>query len=81
MPRLPIHEDYAFWLRLLRSGAVARGLPEVLADYRVHPGSASANKLKGAMAVWRILAAEGIPPAPRTVHFTRYAARALRRRL
>lgn len=81
MPALPIHEDYAFWLTLLRGGAVARGLPEVLADYRVQPGSASANKLRGAMAVWRILAAEGIAPPARTVHFTRYALRALRRRL
>lgn len=81
MPLLPIHEDYAFWLGLLRGGAVARGLPEVLADYRVRPGSASANKIRGAAAVWRILGAEGIGPVARSAHFARYVRAALRRRL
>jgi teichuronic acid biosynthesis glycosyltransferase TuaG len=81
MPALPMHEDYAFWLGLLRRGVVARGLPEVLADYRVRPGSASANKLKGAAAVWRILRDEGVAPGTRMLRFSAYAATALRRRL
>ncbi|WP_176559293.1 glycosyltransferase family 2 protein [Rubellimicrobium roseum] len=81
MPLLPMHEDYAFWLALLRDGAVAWGLPEVLADYRVRPGSVSANKVRGAAAVWRILGAEGVRPAERVLHFSRYVRTGLARRL
>ncbi|WP_210527761.1 glycosyltransferase family 2 protein [Rubellimicrobium arenae] len=81
MPLLPMHEDYAFWLGLLRGGAVAQGLPEVLADYRVSPGSASSNKARAAAAVWRILGDEGLGPVRRSVSFARYALTGLRRRL
>ena len=80
MPILPMHEDYAFWLRLLRDENVAIGLPEILAEYRVRPGSLSANKLAGAASVWRILAAEGIGPPLRVASFCRYARTALLRR-
>ena len=81
MPLMPTRHDYALWLRLLRQGAVAHGLPEVLAEYRVRPGSLSSNKLKGALAVWRLLGDEGIGPAQRALGFARYAGRAVRRRL
>ncbi|MBP1805948.1 glycosyltransferase family 2 protein [Rubellimicrobium aerolatum] len=81
MPLLPTRHDYALWLRLLRTGAVAHGLPEVLAEYRVRPGSLSSNKLKGALAVWRLLGDEGVGPARRTAGFARYAARSVVRRL
>lgn len=81
MPLLPMHEDYAFWLGLLRKGESAHGLQEVLAEYRVRPGSLSANKIKGAMAVWRILAAEGVGPLRRTINFAHYAKNAVWHRL
>lgn len=81
MPLRDMHEDYAFWLALLREGAVAHGLPEVLAEYRVRPGSASADKRRTARAVWEILCDEGLPLPRRSLNFMRYAARALARRL
>ena len=48
------HEDYAFWLDLLRSGFTAVGVTEVLAGYRVISGSRSFDKLKSARNRWRV---------------------------
>lgn len=81
MPARDMHEDYAFWLMLLREGAVAHGLPQVLAEYRVHPGSASANKRHAARAVWEILGTQGLSAPQRLLCFLRYAFRAFARRL
>ena len=48
------HEDYVYWLSLLKSGCSAQGLNEVLAFYRVRQGSVSNNKLKAAGFQWNI---------------------------
>ncbi len=48
------HEDIAFWFQLLRNGAVARGVPEVLASYRQRTGSKTANKITSAIRRWGI---------------------------
>ena len=50
-----MHEDYALWLSLLRTGCKAYGLQKKLALYRVVKGSLSSNKLKAAKGTWRIL--------------------------
>ncbi len=81
MPDRAMHEDYAFWLMLLREGAVAHGLPQVLAEYRVHPGSVSADKRHAARAVWEILGTQGLSAPQRLLCFLRYAFRAFARRL
>lgn len=54
MPPLARRQDYGLWLQLLARGGEAHGLPEVLADYRVRPGSLSSNKLVAAAATWRV---------------------------
>lgn len=54
MPPLPRRQDYGLWLTLLARGGEAHGLPEPLADYRVRPGSLSANKLAAAAGTWRV---------------------------
>ncbi len=54
MPPLARRQDYGLWLRLLARGGEAHGLPEVLADYRVRPGSLSSDKLAAAAATWRV---------------------------
>lgn len=48
------HEDYAFWLRLLRNGLQAAGCREILAYYRLQNGSRSHNKLRAAKNRWMI---------------------------
>lgn len=81
-PALPMHEDYAFWLRLLRGGAIATGLPQVLARYRVAPASHSGRKWRAAGATWAILRAEpGVGPLRAAAGFACYAVRALGRRI
>mgnify|MGYP003307884766 CR=1 FL=1 len=55
--RFPVdvyHEDIALWFTLLRDGAVARGVPEVLAAYRQRENSRAANKLTSACRRWVI---------------------------
>ena len=55
--RFPVgiyHEDIALWFSLLRDGAVARGVPEVLAAYRQRENSKTANKLTSACRRWVI---------------------------
>ena len=82
MPELRRRQDWGLWLKLLRGGVAARGLPEVLADYRVRPGSLSANKLVAARATWAVLReAEGLPRLAAGRCFLSYAARGLARRL
>ncbi len=79
MPPLPLRQDYALWLTLLRQGGVARGLDEVLADYRVGAGSLSGSKLRAARGTWAVLRREGLP-LPRTLWcFGHYALSGLSR--
>ena len=79
MPPLPLRQDYALWLALLRQGGEAHGLNEVLADYRVVPGSLSASKFRAARGTWAVLRAEGLP-LPRALWcFGHYAAASLAR--
>nr|WP_317365530.1 glycosyltransferase [uncultured Blautia sp.] len=47
-------QDYATWLRLLRTGAIARGINETLVRYRISEGSLSSNKFKSIQQVWEI---------------------------
>lgn len=50
------HEDYVFWLEMVRRAGTAACVPfdGPLAWYRVHGGSVSSNKLKAARWQWRI---------------------------
>lgn len=48
-----MHEDYACWLRILRSGVIAYGVDEPLVEYRVSSHSKSGNKIKSGLMIWR----------------------------
>ena len=75
------HEDYAFWLRLLKQGFVAQGLNVDLARYRVSNGSVSGNKLRSATWVWRIYRdVEGLGFSYALWCLANYLYRAVRRR-
>lgn len=47
-------QDYATWLKLLRTGTVAVGINETLVQYRVTEDSLSANKFNSIRQVWDI---------------------------
>ncbi|MHA3916648.1 glycosyltransferase family 2 protein [Halovulum sp. GXIMD14793] len=53
-PDLPMRQDYAHWLSLLRRGHGAIGLPELLTTRRIVSTALSANKLKAARHTWRV---------------------------
>jgi teichuronic acid biosynthesis glycosyltransferase TuaG len=82
MPEVRRRQDYGLWLALLKGGGHAHALPEVLADYRVHPGSLSADRLAAVRATWTLLReVEGLS-APRTAWLMGHnLARGLAKRL
>ncbi len=54
MPPLRRRQDFGLWLEILSRVPHAHALPEVLADYRVHPGSLSADRLGALRATWTL---------------------------
>jgi hypothetical protein len=48
------HEDYAYWLTILKTGLIAKNTGTVEARYRVKTDSVSGNKIKAALWTWNI---------------------------
>ena len=55
-----IHEDYACWLKILKTGRTAYGVNEPLLIYRLSDSSKSGNKLRSAAMNWRTYRAAGL---------------------
>lgn len=72
-----IHEDFALWLSILKTGAEARGLNEPLLRYRVTAGSKSGDKLKSAAMTYKTYRAAGVPKPALYVNFALYTLRSL----
>lgn len=47
-----MHEDFACWLQILRTGRIAYGIDEPLLIYRLSSNSKSSNKIKAAVMNW-----------------------------
>ncbi len=74
------HEDYAFWLSILKSGYIARSTSTVTALYRVRRDSVSANKLRVISWQWHIYRkVENIGIMRSAYYFCFYAIGALRK--
>ncbi|HGG9050788.1 glycosyltransferase family 2 protein [Enterobacter hormaechei] len=54
MPLIRTGQDYALWLKLLKSGKKAHLLNEILTRYRILPNSISRNKFKKSQRQWNI---------------------------
>lgn len=58
MPDIRMRQDFALWLRLLKisqnHGYSCAGVPESLAQYRVHGAGMTRNKLRAAVYQWRV---------------------------
>ena len=66
--------DYLLWLGILKTGACAYGLNEVLAYYRTGHMSVSKNKLKVSRYYWGIIRHnEKLPLLKAAFYFVRYA--------
>lgn len=77
------HEDYVFWLRMVKRAGVAvrADHPEPLAYYLVRDGSLSSDKLKAARWQWRIYREfEGLGRLHAAWYFGQYAANAVLKR-
>lgn len=77
------HEDYAFWLQVVRAAgrATLAAHPEPLAYYLVRPGSLSADKWRAARWQWRIYRdTERLGWLRACWYFLNYAALALAKR-
>ncbi len=77
------HEDYVFWLQLVRRAGIARRVPttDPLAEYLVRTGSLSADKRKAARWQWNIYRnVEGLDPIRAAWYFAHYAAIAVGKR-
>lgn len=55
MPLLRKRQDYGLWLKILKAGEKAYGLPEVLSQYRKTEGSISSNKINLIRWNWKLL--------------------------
>jgi glycosyltransferase involved in cell wall biosynthesis len=81
MPEIRTGQDYALWLKLLKSGEFAYKLNIPLTKYRVHPNSISRNKFKKALRQWSIYRdIEMLSLLPACVYFCYYAYRAVFRK-
>ncbi len=76
------HEDYAFWLSVLKSGYVARSTQTVLALYRVRNDSVTSNKLRIVPWQWIVYREiEHIGVWRSLYYYMFYAVRGLRKSL
>jgi len=81
MPLLRTGQDYATWLKLLKTGKSAYLLNDVLTHYRIVPNSISRNKFKKAKRQWQIYRdVEKLPFSKSVICFCFYAWRAVFRK-
>jgi glycosyltransferase involved in cell wall biosynthesis len=81
MPLLRTGQDYATWLKLLKTGVNAYALNKVLTQYRILPNSISRNKFKKAKRQWQIYReVENLALLKSAVCFSFYAWRAVFRK-
>jgi teichuronic acid biosynthesis glycosyltransferase TuaG len=77
MPQIK-HEDYVTWLKILRQGHTAYGIPQDLARYRVTSSSVSSDKRRSASWTWNIYRrVEGLSLLKSAWCFLHYTARAI----
>lgn len=77
MPKIR-HEDFATWIKILKSGQKAYCIDEVLASYRKTQKSLSGNKIKSALWTWDIYRKYEKISLPKSLfYFSNYAIKSL----
>ena len=78
-PPLPMRQDFAHWLVIVRAGHAAAGLDVPLTIRRVHRAGLSANKLRAARHTWQVYRGTlGFGRLRALRHFLAYALAGLR---
>ena len=72
-----MHEDFACWINILRTGEKAYGVDEPLLIYRVSSSSKSGNKWKAAKMNWNTYRAVGLNVGSALYYMTWYTAKSL----
>ncbi len=62
MEKDDMHEDYAVWLRILKTGVTAYGINEPLLIYRISRNSKSGNKVRTIKMTYKVFRFVGINP-------------------
>ncbi len=72
-----MHEDFAIWLGITKTGRVAYGIDEPLLIYRVASSSKSSNKIKAAKMNWNTYRYVGLNPAAASYYMCWYIVKGL----
>lgn len=72
MEKDEMHEDYAVWLRVLKTGISAYGINEPLLIYRISRNSKSGNKMKTIKMTYKVFRFIGINPVGSTYFMIRH---------
>lgn len=67
-----IHEDYAVWLRILKTGILAYGINKPLLIYRISRDSKSGNKIKTIKMTYKVFRLVGNNPFQSTYFMIRH---------
>ena len=70
MPNLRISEDTQTWLNILKNSVIAYGIDEELSQYRIRRKSASSNKIKTTISVWRVYRRYQLFGIIKSAHYT-----------
>lgn len=74
-----MHEDYACWLNLLRSGEIAYGINTPMLTYRVSSASKSGNKFRAAKMNWNTYRRVGMDRLTALYYMAWYTVRGLKK--
>lgn len=75
------HEDYLYWLSILKDNTHAVSIKEPLAEYRVFSSSLSGNKKKVVMWTWNIYKKINLPFYKRIIYFSAYFINSILKRV
>ena len=82
VPKFRTSEDTATWLDILKKGFLAYAIDEPLVSYRIRRRSASSNKIKAAIDLWKVYRRhEKLPFFKAIYYFSCYAFNAIKKRL
>ena len=74
-----MHEDFATWLSILKTGLTAYGVNEPLLIYRLSPSSRSGNKLRAARMNWNTYRYIGLSLPQAAYRMVRYTLNGLKK--